>query len=273
MKNEKEFFDKPYMDRQIIIFVKNEIFTAEQTVSEKIDDKKKVNIDWGSLILKSLLVSPLTLLLEKQIINIYEKAKKNDINIQMVPKKWIPSFSLPPGHPRDKVLYIAHPVENNVYIPVADFHRSIFEQKFSEVLSILMHLGAKEIFVEHKQGWGHEFSGKLSAGIPEADVELEGSIKNKSATSRALLYEAKLEGTDSPSLPDKLVWYHHEPTWQKVAEGRLNFGLKKFSLQFQYQDDYSVNAGLKIKAEKAGLDLGGEFQDYKSTIWSIKGSF
>ncbi len=45
-----------------------------------------------------------------------------------------------------------------------------------------------------------------------------------------------LEGTADPSVPDGLVWYCHEPTWQQVAEGREKYGLKSFTLSLQYED-------------------------------------
>jgi len=49
--------------------------------------------------------------------------------------------------------------------------------------------------------------------------------------------------------------------------------MKEFSLGVSYQDDYGVNAGLKLKAEKAGLDMGGAFEDHLRTTWTISGSF
>jgi len=36
---------------------------------------------------------------------------------------------------------------------------------------------------------------------------------------------------------------------------------------------YGVNAGLKGKVQKFGLDLGGEFQNHESTTWTINGTF
>lgn len=116
-----------------------------------------------------------------------------------------------------------------------------------------MHSGARRISVDHVTGWGQEFARKASAGIPQVNVEAGISNEWRSSKTRQILYEAELDGKDSPLLPERLAWYQHEPTWQAVAEGRLGFGLKSFSLQLQYNDDFGVNGGLKVRAEKVGF--------------------
>jgi len=273
------FIELPYIDRQKVIFVDDAVYEAESQVGVITNENQQNDQNITSKIIKVArdIIRPVStvILLEtvKQVVHAYQEARAKGLDVRMIPKRWIPNFNLPPGHPRDGVLYVAHPAIREVYVPVADFHRFTFEHKFSEILSLLMHLGSKKIHVEHVCGWGHDFASKLSAGIPQADLTIGASMENKSETSRHILYEAELEGTDVPELPSTLVWYQHEPTWQKVAEGRLKFGLKKFSLKLQYQDDYGVNANLKVKAQKAGLDLGGEFKNNESTTWAINGGF
>jgi hypothetical protein len=279
MSEPNPFLCLPYIDRQQIIFVDDAVYDAENKIAAETTKEEKVSESITTKIVKTAwdIIRPTTaeIMFEtiKFVVQAYQEARAKGLGLRMVPKRWISSFNLPPGHPRDAVLYIAHPAINVVYVPVADFHRFTFEHKFSEALSLLMYLGAKKIHVEHLCGWGHEFASTLSAGIPQADLKVGASAGSKSQMSQHLLYEAELEGANTPELPPDLVWYHHEPTWQKVAEGRLKFGLKKFSLKLQYKDDYGVNASLKVKAQKAGLDLGGEFQNHESTTWAINGSF
>ncbi len=50
-------------------------------------------------------------------------------------------------------------------------------------------------------------------------------------------------------------------------------GCAKLQLAVRYEDDYGVNAGLKVSAQKAGLELGGTFQEHESTTWKINGRF
>ena len=82
-----------------------------------------------------------------------------------------------------------------------------------------------------------------------------------------------MAGSDSPRLPENLVWYAHELTWQTVANGRIKFGLNDFSLSVTYEDDFGINAGLRSTVMKAGLDLGGKFEDHQSTVWRLVGKF
>jgi len=53
----------------------------------------------------------------------------------------------------------------------------------------------------------------------------------------------------------------------------MQFGLSQFSLVVNYEDDFVVNAGMKICVEKADLDLGGTFEDHMATTWKIYGDF
>lgn len=53
----------------------------------------------------------------------------------------------------------------------------------------------------------------------------------------------------------------------------MQFGLAQFSLTVNFEDDFDVNAGMKLCAQKAGLDLGGTFKDHTATTWTINGEF
>ena len=267
--NANDFLNKSYIERQLIVFVDDLMSTKQNDTS---NSSETIFDGINSGILSGLIISPFpTIELIELAIKIYKKSQKKGLRVTPVPYSWIKVFNLPPGHPREDVLYAAHPTLKACYVPVSDFHRFTFEHKFSEILSILMHLGVKEITVEHVEGWGKEFAAKISSGIPSVEAGFEGSRTNKK-TDKAL-YKAEFKGSENPTLPDKLIWYNHEPTWQSIVEGRMNFGLRNFSLQLIYQDDYGINSGLKAKAEKIGLDLAGNFEKHESTTWSIKGTF
>ena len=160
-----------------------------------------------------------------------------------------------------------------VYYPFADFHRVTFEHKFSEAISLLMHLGARQVRVEHVRGWSREFSNRLSVPLTAVNESVAVEVVVEKRSQVQLLYEAEFAGVQEPKLPESLVWYYHEPTWQSIAEGRLKFGLKQFSLVVAYEDDYGVHAGLRASAAKAGFDIIGKFEDHEATMWRITGDF
>ncbi|KAB0663573.1 hypothetical protein F6V25_16360 [Oryzomonas japonica] len=293
-----------YVDRQLIGFVDDDIFeklqqntkqtkttaslvgTGTATVVAAAAGGTALSASGGAaaVLAATLLTGPVGLVASlagigavvyssKKALESFGDASNKGLDIKLVPISISDHLDLPVGHPRKNTLYAGHPSFPKSYIPVADFHRTVFENKFSEIISILMHLGAKSIHVEHESGWGQEFSSKLSVGIPSEGlvVGLEGGADKNN--SRKILYKANFSGTDKPALPDNLIWFPHEPTWQQVSDGRIKFGMQSFSLKLQYNEDFGINLGIKAKAEDAGLDLGGNFEKHIATTWSIQGEF
>jgi hypothetical protein len=196
-----------------------------------------------------------------------------DVSLLVVPFRDTEDLTFPFGHPRDEVLYVGHPAIAQVYYPAAEFHRSVFENKFSESVRILRFLGATQLRVEHVEGRSGEWASKLYVGLEGAKVG--GEIGGTQQSQASILYEARFSGTKDPALPSDLVWYDHEPTWQEIAEGRLMHNLQDFRLNVEYTGDFGINLDLvsKLAGIQVGLDLGGKFEDHKSTVWRIMGTF
>jgi hypothetical protein len=83
----------------------------------------------------------------------------------------------------------------------------------------------------------------------------------------------KLNPTKAPHIPDGLIWFQHEPLWREVAEARLESGLDAFLIDVRSTDDYGVNAQLKARIAKSGLDAGGTFVEHRDTVWLLQGTF
>jgi hypothetical protein len=185
------------------------------------------------------------------------------------------SLEFPLGHPKKGVIYCIHPILPKAYYPLEDFHKLTFEHKFQEIIKILVSLGAKEIEVECKKGWGRDFSAKLGGIIPVEGTKVEvgisgGKISNEKQYS---LYRATFAGNKSPVLPVGLAWYSHEPSWQQIVNSRLNYQLIDFSLTLNYEYDYGINSAIKAKLEEIGFELGVDFHKFESTVWNISGKF
>lgn len=272
----------PYSDRQMIVVSDDEV--VEALHEAELEASSETEVEHGSsevvlriseIAIRMLFGGPSTALVEiaEEGIKAWRRAREQGIPIRQVGKSEANDLDFPPGHPRDTVVYVGHPAMHTVYYPIADFHRVTFEHKFSEAISLLMHLGANKIRVEHVRGWSREFSNRLSVPLTAIDenITVETGFENRSQVQ--LLFEAELAGVREPTIPDSLVWYQHEPTWRSIAEGRMKFGLKQFSLVVAYEDDYGVNAGLKASAIKAGFDIAGKFEDHEATMWKITGCF
>jgi len=182
------------------------------------------------------------------------------------------NLRFPPGHPRENVVYAQHPANPLVYYTASSFHRQAFEHKFAEVITLLSSLGANEIKVEHVSGWDQDFSAGLSVSVPTKDSASINANK-AGAEKSAVLFDARLPGHDSPSIPENLTWYPHESLWQAVATARVDNGLKNFNLSLTYSDDYGLNGDFKAAIKGTGLELGGKFEEHQSTVWKITGTF
>lgn len=276
--SQNTFFNQPYSDRQLILFIDDIAIAASQKVTRAktpYRDFTKFAKEVGKAMTIAVPGGSFVELAVETLFSYWEAQKEGVENFKLVEKSKINLFQLPPGHPRDRMVYAGHPGLPTVYVPLADFHRLTFEHKFAEVISLLMHLGAKTFKVEHVTGWGAEFSSHLAIGLPTtfAEIDIGTEAGSTQHTKQTILFHTELDNKQAPSLPANLVWYPYEATWQQIAEGRLQFGLKNFSLYLNYNDDFGINAGLKLKIEKAGLDLGGTFERLVATTWRISGDF
>jgi len=271
--------DLPYSERQLIVVTEDAIAEAAKKEERKSIEVSKQGVDWARIAEASLLdVLPIPFSrviteVSREAIKAWGRARDRGLNVLPVGKSKIQQIAFPPGHPRDGILYIGHPAQSNVYYTIAEFHRATFEHKFSEAINLLMSLGATKIRVEHIRGWSKDFSSRLSVPLGPASDKAECNVAGQESTKTQILYEATLAGIKEPSIPEGLVWYPYENTWQSIAKGRIEFGLQDFTLSISYEDDFGVNAGLKTSIAKTGLDLGGKFEDHQSTIWNLSGTF
>lgn len=276
--SKRALLDRPYAERQMIVMIDDELIESGKYQSRSptsVGEGKSKQLAVYTSIGLALMPFPLNVLAPAVVTLVQSlgKLREEGVEVLSVVRSEFAKLVVPPGHPRDGILYIGHPALPEVYYPAAQFHRLTFEHKFSEAIRFLMALGAIKIEVEHIAGWSSEFSAKLGVGLPAAKVEVGAEAGRVASTKAEILFKANLAGTTEPKLPENLVWYPHEPTWRQIAEGRLQYGLKDFVLSVRYEDDFGVNAGLKVQAVKAGLDMGGKFEDHEATIWRLQGEF
>lgn len=267
----------PYSSRQLIIVQPDQVVAAtrDDLIKTQRQQSEEGWMDVARRVGKAIIVwgPPYSALIEvaADSLKAWAKARDSGLNVLQIAQSEAATLDFPPGHPREQTVYVAHPAASRTYYTAATFHRMAFEHKFAEAVDLLMSLGATSLTVEHVQGWSREFSANLSANFPENGFD--ASAQGASSASSKLLFDAALDNKTSPALPEGLVWYAHEPTWQSVAKGRLKHGMRDFNLEIAYEDDFGINAGLKIRAQKAGLELGGAFEDHVATRWKIRGRF
>lgn len=271
----QELFDRQAMTRRPVTFLEESALAEARKKEREWHEIEDGDSTWKKIGKTWLFVNPYYQLsrLTTKSIQAYWEAKKSGLDILLVPSNLANDLKLPPNHPQPAALYAAHPVDNRSYVPVSDFHRFMFNHKLSEMTRLLAHLGAEQIKAEHIRGYGRKAAVDAGIAIPEAGVGIGAGGGVSSAQGEQTIFSMELSGNTTPCLPEGLVWFDHEPTWQAVAEQRMKFGLKTFDLRLDYTDDFGVNAELKVNAEQAGFNIGGTFERHESTSWRFSGRF
>ncbi|CAB3697033.1 hypothetical protein LMG26690_02423 [Achromobacter animicus] len=204
-------------------------------------------------------------------IDSWKAGRTDDLNLKPINAAEARALQMPPGHPILRTVYAAHPCVNTRFYPVASFHLSVFQDKVAEAHRLLSSLGATDITIEHVHGWDQNFNVNATGRFNGVDVGAEAGRASTSASN--VHFASTFNGDIPPSLPEKLHWYQHEQLWQEVAEGRLKRGMRSFSMAISYHEDHNINARLKVKLEKAGLEIGGTFCEHVATTWKMTGTF
>ena len=191
----------------------------------------------------------------------------------LVSRSTCSKVNFPHGHPRNKVVYVRHPLVKNIYYPLAEFHQHLFQHKHLEAVELLKSLGAKSIEVSHEAGWSQDQVGKLSTPVGATGVTAGTKLATKRKSSAASFFAAKFNPPKVRSVPKGLVWFPTDPDWQRIADQVLNGSLTEFELVVSSSESYGIDASIQAELASLKFEVGGEFQDYRDTKWTIKAVF
>lgn len=271
-----EFLGVPYLDRKFAFVVDDEVVDAARSLDTDlalVDDArcKKALAEVSGLSATSPV--PRDWLEAREI---SKKAKEGKtVALSLLAQEDALLLDFPLGHPVHKVLYVGHPADPRRYIPMGDFHRSLFEHKVAEAMRLLVGLGATEVQINHVSGWTSTSEVGLSGGGVVQGIlgAVDAKAGKTKGHSEQVVTKMSLRPRGEPRLPADLVWYAHEPLWKAIAEARLSASLESFELDITYRDDFQVNAKLRAKIADIGLEVGGSFAEHKETVWNLRGKF
>lgn len=281
LQTAKNLTQRPFAERQLLVVSVDAALAADEKNATQISPRKTQDHHWSDMALSALNTfgdgwqTSVGKILGTASIEAYKALRKawdKGLPIQTISFEESAKLDFPPGHPRLDTVYACHPANPVTYYPLADFHRVAFEGKFAEAMTLLMALGANTIRVEHVTGWSTDFAATAAASF-SGKASIATDAAKSSGGGNGLLFEASLTGRHAPMLPDNLVWYHHEPTWKSIANGRMKYGLDSFRLSVSYRDDYGINSKLVASIEGVGLGIGGRFEEHRTTVWQIDGTF
>jgi hypothetical protein len=264
----------PYEDRKYIVVIPDEVL---EVIHE--ENFEKSSHLFGFLTLPDYLKSwGITEKIYGTVKGIFEGEIKDDETIfKPITMSESQHLVFPVGHPRYDRLYVGHPYYSTNYYPLESFHKKLFEQKVCEAMDILRHLGASSISVKYHNGWRKEIAAEMGLNEGPGPSSYGAELGYHNNINEDMIFQQNLEGHNDPKLPAQLKWYYDEPTWQSIAEARLNHGLKDFHLAVKYEDDLGVNSEIAMKVEAFGIGIGGnvhgEYKIFQATHWELIGSF
>lgn len=264
--NARQLLDVPSIERQQIVVFPDSVVDADHDLYLRTRESDKVDgTPWPWVKFKT----------RERDRGLHAVAEAYEDGVALLPVRASDAtgLNLPAGHPLPRTVYVASPADPARYYPTADFHRKVFEHKFAEAVRLIMALGATDFRVQWERGWKDDLAIEVERSVKKVG-NARAAVNASSSRDQSLLFEGHMAPGSSPRLPEGLVWYHHEPTWQAVAESRLNNRLTELKLFVRSAEDYNVNADFvaKVLGQKV-FGLGGEFARHVETTWRIEGSF
>lgn len=175
-----------------------------------------------------------------------------------------PKITFPVGHPIPNQLYVGHPYTPNVYMPLDTYELSLVEDRIREFCLLCQYLGATEITIEALNSSQSESSKAANSGISGggsykivsggASINNQSSQKLLEAISKSISIHQEFTPYLPPALPDGLVWYPSEPSWQRLYEQRM-----------RGQDVHEE----RIETRKSQVVGGTELQEIKAEIKAL----
>ena len=179
-------------------------------------------------------------------------------------------FSFPMGHPKVDQLYVGHPLIASKYIPFESYEYELIEDKVREFCQIVQCLGATEISVEcinsatndNSQKGGTKANGSVNYYYTDAKGSVNTNYNHHliEEISKFLTLHQVYQPKQKPFLPNNLVWYDSEPSWQRLYQQRMHGSLLHHEERIETRKNRVVEGKelTEIKGEFSLLVVGAE---------------
>ena len=216
-------------------------------------------------------------------------------HISVIDINHLPEIHFPMGHPKANQLYVGHPFLADKYITFENYQLELIEDRVREFCWIAQCMGATEITIDAENSTQSNITRNASQNISGNGkfngVGAQASYnKNKSNSlieeiRQVISFHQSFKPMKKPYLPDKLVWYMHEPSWQRLCEQRMNGGLVQHEERIETRKSQVVGNDelMEIKAEMQYLmseanfgwnnSLDEKFSQQENAVLAIKVSF
>ena len=160
-------------------------------------------------------------------------------------------LSFPMGHPVVNELYVAHPLVSNRYMPIENYQLELIEDKVREFCELAQSLGATEIDIEcinsSSSDTYNSGNTNISGGVTKGKIGASGSKGNEYSRnlieqlSHSISLHQEFQPHKAPVVPDNMVWYDSEPSWQRLSRQRIEGGLVSHEERIETKKSKIVN--------------------------------
>jgi hypothetical protein len=195
------------------------------------------------------------------------------LDARLVPVSVAARLKLPHGPPQPSTLYVIHPRKTKEYLPGGPFHLLLAEEKVAEAMGLMRALGASSIEVRADFSEKSRTAAHAVLDTAAKAVDVKGEKTRSDSGKVESTYEC--DGSDTPHVPDDLVWLAVEPTWRELVTGRLSTTnrIRSFTVLIHLDQAYGFSADLAGKASKLKIGLGGEISGAMQRVWRMTATF
>lgn len=148
-------------------------------------------------------------------------------------------IKFPITHPKKDHTYICHPYDNRLYLPIEDYEEVLLNDRINEYCYLMQCLGATTIRIQNKKeeslNEDRESARNIHGEVSNKTLGASGNYEtnSKKGEGRNSKYtfarEQHFNPSKKPYIPDGLIWFPHEVSWQRLATQRMSGGILKYS--------------------------------------------
>jgi hypothetical protein len=181
-------------------------------------------------------------------------------------------YRFQPGHPVVGKAYRKHPLTDfpnpdngNLYIPSDSYDAILLEERESELIKLLVHLGATKITITKKAS--DKNRNTVTAGVSVqagpmggGDVSYTGNAERETDTldTREFSLTGRPWNTDSKVDRESFFWLSYEPSWKAVVFARETGGCLSASLEIKESTSFSTDKNLELSVKAKLTEVGAQ---------------
>lgn len=181
-------------------------------------------------------------------------------------------YRFQPGHPVVGKAYRKHPLTDypnpdngNLYIPSDSYDAILLEERESELIKLLVHLGATKITITKKAS--DKTRNTVTAGVSMqagplggGDVNYTGNSERDTDTldTREFSLSGRPWKTDSTVERESFFWLSYEPSWKAVVFAREHGGCLTASIELKESTSFTTDKSLELSVKAKLAEVGAQ---------------